>query len=314
MSEAVGTGHMDGAVGTGHMNGAVGTGHTSGLDADGGAEHMTSRDAVDPDLCHLLARAAAVERRIRHAVELRRSTDPDPDDDFRGLYLTDENIVRLLDEAGARGFPALEEPLAGGESSAAPAEEETGSRLARLAREFGLTELDTEILLIALVPDLDDRFEAFYGYLNDDVSRRRPSIGMALGLCGVALSDPAARARLAAGAPLRAGGLLLAEDLNRPFLSRALRVPDRVAAHLLGDDTPDPRLADLLAPWQAVPGVGDPAPLAGVLADGIRLAYLSEDQGGAGTALAASALTRAGRGSWAWTWPGWRRTRRPPRR
>ncbi|WP_124265428.1 ATP-binding protein [Streptomyces sp. ADI98-10] len=257
---------------------------------------MTSRDAVDPDLRHLLARAAAVERRIRHAVELRRSTDPDPDDDFRGLYLTDENIVRLLDEAGARGFPALEEPLAGGESSAAPAEEEAGSRLAGLAREFGLTALDTEILLIALVPDLDDRFEAFYGYLNDDVSRRRPSIGLALGLCGAALSDPAARARLAAGAPLRAGGLLLAEDLNRPFLSRALRVPDRVAAHLLGDDTADPRLADLLAPWQAVPGVGDPAPLAGVLAEGVALAYLSEDQGGAGTALAASALTRAGRG------------------
>ncbi len=90
-------------------------------------------------------------------------------------------------------------------------------------------------------------------------------------------------------------GLLLAEDLDRPFLSRALRVPDRVAAHLLGDDTPDPRLAELLAPWQAVRGVGDPAPLAGVLADGVPLAYLSEDQGGAGTALAASALSMAGR-------------------
>ncbi|MFE7333342.1 AAA family ATPase [Streptomyces griseus] len=264
---------------------------------------MTARDAVCPDLRHLLARAAAVERRIRHAVELRRSSDPDPDDDFRGLYLTDESIARLLDDEGARGFPAVdgssagdavEGPLAEGAPDGLPAEDKD-SRLAALAREFGLTALDTEILLIALVPDLDDRFEAFYGYLNDDVSRRRPSIGLALGLCGAALSDPAARARLAAGAPLRAGGLLLAEDLNRPFLSRALRVPDRVAAHLLGDDTPDPRLADLLAPWQAVPGVGDPAPLAGVLAEGVALAYLSEDQGGAGTALAASALTMAGR-------------------
>ncbi|MFF0505534.1 AAA family ATPase [Streptomyces fimicarius] len=266
---------------------------------------MTARDAVGPDLRHLLARAAAVERRIRHAVELRRSTDPDPDDDFRGLYLTDESIARLLDDEGARGFPAVdgapagdvvEGPLAEGAPDGLPLEDvEEDSRLASLAREFGLTALDTEILLIALVPDLDDRFEAFYGYLNDDVSRRRPSIGLALGLCGAALSDPAARARLAAGAPLRAGGLLLAEDLNRPFLSRALRVPDRVAAHLLGDDTPDPRLAELLAPWQAVPGVGDPAPLAGVLAEGGALAYLSEDQGGAGTALAASALRMAGR-------------------
>jgi hypothetical protein len=164
-----------------------------------------------------------------------------------------------------------------------------------LAREFGLSALDVEILLIALVPDLDDRFEAFYGYLNDDVTRRRPSIGLALGLCGLAPADRAARARLGARAPLRAGRLLVAEDLDRPFLGRALRVPDRVTAHLLGDDTPDPRLADLLAPWHAIPGVGDPGPLAGVLADGAPLAYLREDQGGAGTALAASALTLAGR-------------------
>ncbi|EST32538.1 ATP-binding protein [Streptomyces niveus] len=238
-------------------------------------------------LRYLLARAVTVEQRVRRAVEARRATDPDPDDAFRGLYLTEENVARLLDEEGARSFPPLGDE---------PPEDLASSRLTTLATEFGLTPLDIEILLIALVPDLDDRFEAFYGYLNDDVTRRRPSIGLALGLCGSPPADHAARARLAARSPLRAGGLLLVEDLERPFLSRALRVPDRVTAHLLGDDTPDPRLAELMAPWQAVRGVGDPAPLAAVLADGVRLAYLSEDQGGAGTALAASALTAAGLG------------------
>lgn len=238
-------------------------------------------------LRYLLARAVTVEQRVRRAVETRRAIDPDPDDAFRGLYLTEENVARLLDEEGSRSFPPLDDE---------PPEDLASSRLTTLATEFGLTPLDIEILLIALVPDLDDRFEAFYGYLNDDVTRRRPSIGLALGLCGSTPADHAARARLAARSPLRAGGLLLVEDLERPFLSRALRVPDRVTAHLLGDDTPDPRLADLMAPWQAVRGVGDPAPLAAVLADGVRLAYLSEDQGGAGTALAASALTAAGLG------------------
>lgn len=252
---------------------------------------MTSpgHPAEDLNLRHLLARAVGVEQRIRHAVEARRHTDPDPEDAFRGLYLTDENIVRLLDVEGARGFP---EPVGTDTAPAADGD----SRLASLEAGFGLTALDIEILLIALVPDLDERFEAFYGYLNDDVTRRRPSIGLALGLCGLSPADAVARGRLAARAPLRHAGLLLVEDLDRPFLSRALRVPDRVTAHLLGDDTRDPRLADLLAPWHAVEGVGDPAPLARVLADGLPLAYLSEDQGGAGTALAASALTLAGRG------------------
>ncbi|MFJ7253148.1 ATP-binding protein [Streptomyces sp. NPDC098085] len=244
----------------------------------------------DPNLRHLLARAVAVEHRIREAVEVRQRTDPDPDDAFRGLYLTDENIARLLDQEEARAFPSPVPSFAadGDGMPVGPA------RLTSLAGEFGLTALDIEILLITLVPDLDDRFEAFYGYLNDDVTRRRPSIGLALGLCGLSPADEAARGRLSALAPLREGRLLLVEDLDRPFLSRALRVPDRVTAHLLGDDTPDPRLADLLAPWHPVPGVGDPAPLAAALARGVPLAYLREDQGGAGTALAASALTHAG--------------------
>ncbi|MFE4331854.1 ATP-binding protein [Streptomyces sp. NPDC056831] len=242
--------------------------------------------AGDPNLRHLLARAVAVEQRIRRAVETRQLTDPDPDDAFRGLYLTDENIARLLDADEARAFPSSIPDRV--ETPAEP------SRLTSLAGEFGLTALDIEILLITLVPDLDDRFEAFYGYLNDDVTRRRPSIGLALGLCGLSPADQVARGRLAALAPLREGRLLLVEDLDRPFLSRALRVPDRVTAHLLGDDTSDPRLADLLAPWHAVPGVGDPAPLAAALARGVSLAYLREDQGGAGTALAASTLTLAG--------------------
>ncbi|WP_327368801.1 ATP-binding protein [Streptomyces sp. NBC_01217] len=259
--------------------------------------------AGDPNLHHLLARAVAVEQRIRRAVEARQRTDPNPDDAFRGLYLTDENIARLLDAEEARAFPSPvpdfdERPIETG-TQAPPetwAERPPGaSRLTALAVEFGLTALDVEILLITLVPDLDDRFEAFYGYLNDDVTRRRPSIGLALGLCGLSPADRAARGRLSALAPLREGRLLLVEDLDRPFLSRALRVPDRVTAYLLGDDTADPRLADLLAPWHAVPGVGDPAPLAAALAGGASLAYLREDQGGAGTALAASALTLAGR-------------------
>ncbi|MYZ38929.1 MULTISPECIES: ATP-binding protein [unclassified Streptomyces] len=244
----------------------------------------------DPNLRHLLARAVVVEQRIRRAVEARQLTDPHPDDAFRGLYLTEETITRLLDEG--RTFPVPEQ----GEASVLTAPDEPPSRLTSLATEFGLSPLDVEILLIALVPDLDDRFEAFYGYLNDDVTRRRPTIGLALGLCGFSPADASARARLGPHAPLRSGGILLVEEAERPFLGRALRVPDRVTMHLLGDDTPDPRLTDLLAPWHAVEGVGDPGPLARMLGPGIGLAYLREDQGGAGTAVAASALSLAGRG------------------
>ena len=96
---------------------------------------------------------------------------------------------------------------------------------------------------MALVPDLDTRFERLYGYLNDDVTRRRATIGLGLELCGMSAWSGEARSRVSADAPLIAGGLLQVEEPDRPFLSRSLRVPDRVTAHLLGDDRPDPIVA-----------------------------------------------------------------------
>lgn len=73
-------------------------------------------------------------------------------------------------------------------------------------------------------------------------------MGLALDLCGAPAHLAAARSRFHASAPLRAYGLLDVEEPERPFLSRSLRVPDRLLAHLLGDDTPDAALHGLLHP------------------------------------------------------------------
>ena len=91
------------------------------------------------------------------------------------------------------------------------------------------------------LPDLDCRFEKLYGYLNDDVTRRRASIGLALELAGVAASLRDSAPYAAAGT-LVAQSLVLVEDADRPLLTRGLRVPDRVAAHLLGDTGRTPPL------------------------------------------------------------------------
>lgn len=228
----------------------------------------------------IFERLAALERRIRAAVVSRRMTDPNPEDPFRGLYLSDEVIDALL--ASAR---EPFEPFAGTSAD---------GRLGRLARVAGLSELDVELLLVALAPDVDSRFEQFYGYLNDDVTRRRATIGLALRLCGLAEASPAGRARLDRAAPLVRSGLVVVEDSERPLLSRSLRVPDRVGAHLLGDDRPDPLLADFVT----LPGEPVPMPGADRIARGIergvRLVYLREHPGGGAAELAVAALALAG--------------------
>jgi hypothetical protein len=166
-------------------------------------------------------------------------------------------------------------------------------RLRRLVRSFDLQPLDVELLLVALAPDLDPRFERLYGYLHDDVSRRRASIGLALELVGAGGASGAGRARLGVSGPLVAGGLLVVEDTERPFLTRALRVPDRVAGHLVGDDTTDP----LVAALEVTPSDRDLAGSATLergLRAGARLAYVRERIGTAPLTVAARALARLG--------------------
>ncbi|WP_234319138.1 ATP-binding protein [Streptomyces sp. NRRL S-237] len=234
---------------------------------------------------YLWTRLQLVEERVRRAVELRRAVDPDPDDPYRGQYLTPEAVARILDAPHGPGLPAL-----------APAAPPPGSPLDVLAARFALEPLDVDLLLVAMAPDLDARFERLYGYLNDDLTRRRPTVGLALELCG-RTGSATARFRLSPTAPLVAGGLLEVTEPERPPLSRVLAVPDRVTAHLLGDASPDPRLADVLGQAHDDPAV-DPAELRRAVAaagSGTRHVHLRA-RGGDPQGLAAAALHTCGPG------------------
>jgi hypothetical protein len=252
--------------------------------------------SADEGLAYLLGRVRVVEERIRALVATRRADDPQPDDPFRGLYLSDEAVDRLLASTGQPVTPGDGKALAACEQRADAAETDGERlRLRELARTFDLAPLDVDLLLVALACDLDARFEQMFGYLNDDVTRRRPSVAVALALCGEPLASARARARLVDG-PLVRCGLLTVDDPERPFPGRALRVPDRLVAHLLGDDAPDPALAGVLADIPEVEW-GDSRPLAAALAEGVTSAYLREPPTGSGRVLAARALAACGRGA-----------------
>ena len=110
------------------------------------------------------------------------------------------------------------------------------------AKHVGIDELDVDLLITAIAPDLDRRFEQLYGYLHDDITRRRATVGLALRLNGHDVTEPAARRRFMDEAPLLALGLIHLEETERPFLTRSLRAPDRVVSVLLGDERPAPNV------------------------------------------------------------------------
>ena len=208
----------------------------------------------------------------------------------RCLELLAERVEGLIeDRAGRMLVPAGEWP-----------------RLVALAETFGLSEFDVAVLVLASAPDLDRVFESCYGYLNDDVSQRRATVRLVLELCGYDPWDRLARARFAAGAPLIDGGLVEIGDGDRPLLSRSLRVPDRVVAHLVGDDTPDDLLHEVVEAVDAAASSARPDAatraeierrpgLVDLLRAGPALVQLREQRRGSADAVALALFAAAGR-------------------
>jgi hypothetical protein len=250
------------------------------------SEHMTASE-------WLLARLKAVEAEVAAVIERRRHLyNGDNGDDPRGqgLFISPADVAALLSEPAR----ALVEPgnglveVAASFASKGSLEDRCGT----LRRVFGLDALELAILLVALAPDVDRRFEGLYAYLLDDVTCRRPTIGLCLELCGVSLASPWARARFRPDAPL-VRHRLLEVDAARPFPSRTLRVHDRIVDHLLGGDLPDPAVAPLVLPPLMVAG-SDGDVIKGAIERGVLLLYLRSTGGRADHAGAAGAIAQVG--------------------
>jgi hypothetical protein len=85
--------------------------------------------------------------------------------------------------------------------------------LARLGRIFDLSRFEQDVLLICLAPELDRKYDRLYAYLQDDITRKKPSVDLALQLL---FDTPAerwqARACFADSSPLFRFDLLQVSD------------------------------------------------------------------------------------------------------
>lgn len=180
-------------------------------------------------------------------------------DEFRGLYISNEQVDDLIKNQSA--FNADNPSV---ETLTYQAAELRGSIAARmegdlpwqrLVIEFGLSRTEADILLITLAPELNLKYETLYAYLNNDVTRKWPTIDLA-----ARLTD--SKRRLAQDSPLFTSGLLqllppAAERLAWPATS--LSVTPMVADYILGATVLDNRLAEFcqlrkdLTIWEGVP-------------------------------------------------------------
>lgn len=233
-------------------------------------------------------------------MQLQRPETPLP---FRGLYVSSEDVARGLSQApGSAPFAAELAALGAAFPSAPPAD----SPLAGLVQRFGLTGFDADLLMLAVAPEIDLRYERVFAYLQDDVTRKRPTVELALNLlCASAQEKLERRSHLSPDATLLRDGLLhVVPDPNQvepPFLAHYLKPDEQITRLLLGDAALDSRLApfcELSQPspnWDDVPlGPEIKTALAGLVqqahADRQPLRLYFQGTAGTGKRQAAQAL------------------------
>ncbi|MFN7678924.1 MAG: hypothetical protein ACK5QW_10090, partial [Cyanobacteriota bacterium] len=99
--------------------------------------------------------------------------------------------------------------------------------------------------------ELERRYERIFGYLHDDLSRKLPSLGLALSVLLPSGTDRLhARTVLAPAAPLRRWRLIDVKDgeASTPRLAKPMGLDERVLAYVLGDTREDARIAEALSP------------------------------------------------------------------
>lgn len=190
----------------------------------------------------------SLDRLIVQAIANADASDlAPPADAFRGLHIGANDVSRWM------ALPAGESPPAASTDVSAKAEvldlAGDAPRFAWLAQTFGLTRFDLNVLVIALAPEVDLRYEGLYAYLQDDVTRRRPSVELVLKLLCPSLPEKLARrAHFAAESPLLWHRLLhVMPEPARPsasLLAQALQLDAQIADVLLGQGGLDRRLTD----------------------------------------------------------------------
>jgi ATP-dependent 26S proteasome regulatory subunit len=227
------------------------------------ATHLTRQEPFasegDLSLKHLQAELARIDVLIRRQVQRWRLAGQEPADNFRGLYVSEAEVDGLLVSPSGGNWGQMSDlaPEEAGTFAEAEAEAarnaqawvETAQRqgqtlrLIHLATAFGLDRFDLDTFLICLMPTLDLRYERLYSYLQDDVTRKRPSVNLVLDLLGEPGPERLLRlSHFSDDAPLFKHRLLERISGSGPgafhLLGQALAPDEAIVAWLLGDYQP----------------------------------------------------------------------------
>ncbi len=215
-------------------------------------------------LDHLLAELGRVELKLQLRVaSTRKSHGQTDDDNFHGLYVSEKQVAAII---SGRRSPKEDGSLRPGDSTPVALNEslrQVGEhivdgekesphhgltlRLNELGRLFRLSKFDIDVLLVCLLGELDMEYQQVYAYLQDDITKKSPTVNLVMQLLCESPGDMLkARQAFSPEAPLMKYHIMHLHDDHTPrptpLLAKFLQIDERITSYLLGTDQIDSRL------------------------------------------------------------------------
>lgn len=213
-------------------------------------------------LAHILAELARLDLLLRVQVWRARHLQPEADG-LPAFYISDGEVDALLEKTVGQPLWATvplppdtavtlqnsldEMTTVSGQRQTLSTQHGIPLRLNKLANHFGLNQFEIDTLLICLAPEIDVSYGRIYAYLQDDITRKQPSLDLLLNLlCPGIMAKIAAHSCFTPHAPLGRHHLLelfSETPASQPtWLNQSLKLDARIVSYLLDSDEVDGRL------------------------------------------------------------------------
>jgi hypothetical protein len=156
---------------------------------------LSPADPFRESLDHILAELERIDLLV--AAQVGRARQSHKDDEFQGLYISEQEVDALMAQPiglprwavaqAANADPDLRAALDHLRARIDAREKASIDRgillrLVDLTSRFQLSGFDVDVLLICLAAEIDLRYERLYAYLQDDVTKKCPSVDLALSI------------------------------------------------------------------------------------------------------------------------------------
>ncbi|MCB9792182.1 MAG: ATP-binding protein [Alphaproteobacteria bacterium] len=169
---------------------------------------------------------------------------------FWGSVITDDEVDALLRAHGEIDYPATDDGLSGAIKASEALRDAPGGRFPRLREAFRLGGDDSDLVMLALAPEISAGYAKIFAYLNDNLNQGYLTVDLA-----TRVLRTERRARLALQSRLMSGSPLIK---NRLLL---LNPPDGAETHTARRVHPSSRLLRWLMEEEELPAAAGFTPL-----------------------------------------------------